>query len=174
MQLINPATLQLETTPQSITLTDGMVWQNPMLYQFLAAGWMTPNMPLPVADGYVRQWATPAWTEVGDGTANPNFTDVPIATVQAQAQQAQHDAIQAAGFITLAQDYRGTLQALFGTGAEFNHQISQAYVVQYFAALSQPLTPTQTAQSVLLEDAFQVLSQFSPTKTTWDLPWALI
>jgi hypothetical protein len=78
---INP-TLNI-TTPQLAPDPFNGVF-NPSDAMLATAGWLLATDPAPLADGYTRQWASPAWADAGNGTATAQYTDVLTATLQAQ------------------------------------------------------------------------------------------
>ena len=203
--MVDPVDMQLKPLPGSLTLLDGRTYMGDADQSIgVKAGSLIPQPIRDLMPGFVRQWGTPQWSNAGDGTALPVFTDVSQEDIdiqqaaleaQKEAQQAAHEAQQQAqaaqaaqasidqynaaiaAVVPFAQLYRSTLQSLFGAGAETNQNISQAYVEGYFGnliATNGILTNQQLTQLTVLREGFTELSKFTSDGTTWKFPWSLI
>jgi len=180
MQMVNPVSFILENVPSPL-IVNGVTWMGNISEDLAKqAGWLIPNMPNPVADGYTRQWGVPNWVNNGDGSANPNFIDVSNVDIEAQ-QQAQYAAtIQQ--ITPFAQQYRSILRNYFGENAEINHNITQLSVLSYFASLDagMNITAQQTADGAVLQSLFVMLQIIArdpaiSLPNTWNVSfWSLI
>ena len=187
MQMINPQTFILENVPSPLVV-NGVTWMGNISEDLAKqVGWLKPNMPLPVADEYTRQWGVPNWVDNGDGSANPNFIDVSNADIEAQrqAQEAQQQAQYAAiiqQITPFAQQYRYLLRNYFGENAEINHEVTELAVLSYFTSLDagRNVTAQQTADGAVLQSLFVMLQPIAGDPTiglpnTWSVSfWNLI
>lgn len=150
----------------------------------LAQGFRYPPVLPPVPDGCQR--SAVVYAEAGDGkNAVAQYTDTPLAVLQAQQQAADAAAVtaasnaKAAAVAAVAQQahiFRSILQKYFGAGAETNPVITQAAVQAYFVGLEQAGTVTaqNLADAEVLNTLFPVLTQITGDGTTWSFPWSEI
>ena len=96
--MVDPTDLQIKPLPSVLMLLDGRTAQGDLDQTMgVMAGWLIPQPVPPVADGFQRTFGNPPWSNAGDGTAAPVYTDVSLAYIQAtqtalQAQQESDDA----------------------------------------------------------------------------------
>ena len=97
--MIDPTDMQPKPLPPSLTLLDGRTAQGDLDQATgTLAGWLIPQAIPPVAAGFVRTFAIPAWQAAGDGTAAPVYHDDSISDLEAAraAQQAAQEAARQA------------------------------------------------------------------------------
>jgi hypothetical protein len=161
LQMVNNATLQLETVPNPLG-----PWNSPESSVALQYGYLNPIYPIAVSNGYVRYYLNPAWTNNGDGTASMMYYDLSnsqIASNQAAADLAA--AIASTNAIIAA--------AIAWTNAMTNSWATYTNAAHTFKALGAkylPGWPTNTSWTYASAmTAFQNMPAGSQTITQlWD------
>ena len=157
----------------AVQWTDDANWQ-----LAFADGWRHILDTAPVPDGYtVTAWG---YTDAGGVYCHQAIrTQVSIADQQAAAQAAEIarcvQRITADGKWQEAADYRMTMRAEFGDGAETNAALTMAAVFAHYEGLrlSQTITPAQQAAALALLTMYQDLSPYCPTPGDMrTFPWS--